>query len=48
MEKSSAPDKESRISNLSNKKKLIEQFVQAKELAKTDPQGMVKECLRLL
>jgi hypothetical protein len=36
------------VSALLLKKKLIEKFIEAKELAKTDPPGMVGECLRLL
>ena len=41
MSKSTSPDKESKLSNLNYKKNLIEKFLSFKELAESDPRGMV-------
>lgn len=37
MGKSNTPDKESRLSNITYKKKLIDRFIELKELAEKDP-----------
>ena len=38
MGKATSPDREARIANLNYKKKLVEKFIELKDMAETDPQ----------
>jgi len=48
MNKATSPDKEYRIESLNTKKNLIDKFIALKDLAETDPAGMVNGCQALL
>lgn len=45
MSKSNSHDREARLANLNYKKKLVEKFIELKDLAETDPQEMVRQYL---
>ena len=42
MGKSNTPDREARIANINYKKKLIDRFIELKDMAETDPRQMVQ------
>lgn len=48
MSKANSPDKEYRIETLTGKKNLIDRFIALKDMAETDPVGMVSGCQALL
>ena len=48
MGKSTAPDREARLQNINYKKKLIEKFLELKDMAESDPRQMVQEYLNML
>ena len=48
MSKATSFDKEVKIASLNNKKKLIEKFIELKDMAESDPREMVRQYLELL
>ena len=48
MSKSTGFDKQSRIETLNHKKDLIQRFIDLKDMAESDPNGMVNGCQQLL
>ena len=48
MSKSTTHDREAKISNITYKKKLIDRFIELKDMAESDPRQMVQEYLGML